>query len=287
MGHGWAQFRRTISRARAQTESLRHIYLGLTSDMNKIPGSYGAITSVSQEATNPSILSPPENVHSNCLRALDEVLSNLRTLEIKYMLERGPSAMSIPLLLRLKFKIKGKRKLKDTLRELHIHNDNLETLIKHLRKTIPCNLALSAHRVASMNVEPHAAVSHITPPQAEQTFSVPSTEDLIYLPPTVPPNAGGIAAISDPLQIPPLQIPPLQIPPLQIPPLQIPPPQIPPPQILHPTPSSASSRVRTSVGGVFQSSTSLSYEHEDNYSLHSGDRICPQCHQMCRGDLYS
>jgi len=82
--------------------------------MNRIPGSYGAITSAPQDATtNP--LPPPENVHSssNLTRALDEVLSELRALVVKYMLEQDLSAMSIPLLLRLQFKIKGKRDLKN------------------------------------------------------------------------------------------------------------------------------------------------------------------------------
>jgi len=262
MGHSWAQSRRTISFARGQTEGLRHIYLGLTSDMDKIPGSYGAITSASHDATtNP--LSPPENVHfnsSNLTRALDEVLSELRALEVKYMLEQNSSEMSIPLLLRLQFKIKGKRDLNRILRELHRHNDSLEKLTEHLRRTIPCNLALSAHQMASMNVESHAAVSHITPlvPQADQTLPTPFTEDLISLSPTVSLSSRDIPATSDPLQTP-------------------------LPLTLHLTSSSASSRVCMSVVGVFQSSTSfVSYEREDNYSLHSGDRICPQCHQMCR-----
>jgi len=263
MGHSWAQSRRKISLARGQTESLRHIYLGLASDMNRIPGNYSAITSAPQDATtNP--LSPPENVHfnsSNLIRALDEVLSDLRTLEVKYMPEQDPSAMSIPLLLRLQFKIKGKRDLNRILRELHRHNDSLEKLTDHLRKTIPCNLALSAHRMASMSIEPHTALSHITPPvpQADQMFPTPFTEDLISLSPTVSLSSRDIPATSDPLQTP-------------------------LPLTLHLTSSSASSRVCMSVVGVFQSSTSfVSYEREGNYSLHSGDRICPQCHQMCRG----
>ena len=257
MGHGRAQSRRTISLARGQTESLRQIYLSLTSDMNKIPGSYGAIASASQDATT-SPVSPLGDAHSNppnLIHTLNEVLSELRALELKYKLERDPPTMSIPLLLRLKFKIKGKRDLKIILGELQRHNSNLETLTEHLRRTIPCNLALSAHRVASMNVEPHTAPPV---PEADQRPPTPFTEDLISLSPSISLNAGDIAAISDTSRNP---LP------------------------LHTMSSSASSRVRTPVGGVFQSSTSfVSYEREDNYSLHEGDRICPQCHQMCRGD---
>jgi len=47
--------------------------------MNRIPGSYGALNNESQDASaNPSVLSPPEDVHPSSpilIRALDEALS--------------------------------------------------------------------------------------------------------------------------------------------------------------------------------------------------------------------
>ena len=216
--------------------------------------------------TSPSAIPPPENDDSSSssaelIRALDEVLSELRALEIKYMLEPDSSdrhAMKVPLLLRLKFRIKGNRDLKATLEELRRHNEDLKTMTKDLRETIQCNLAISAHRINSMEVEP---AGYRTPPQADEVFSVLFTEDLIDLSPSISLDAGGGPAVDNLLRISPYLTPDLAL-------------------------SAASSRVDMSASGVFKSSGSfISYEREDNYSVykHKGDKICTQCHQVCHG----
>jgi len=175
------------------------------------------------------------------------------------MLEPGTSdgpAMTVPFLLRLKFRYKGNRDLKAILRELRRHNEDLKAMTKDMRKTIQYTLAISAHR---MNSEP---AGHITPPQADEAFSTLSIEDLIVLSPSISLDAGDATAVlvDDPFRIPPLLISDLMS-------------------------STASSRVDMSAG-VFESSTSfISYEREDNYSVYKekGDKICTHCHQVCRG----
>jgi len=270
MAHSWAESRRTISLARNRTEEVRQTYLRLISDMDQIPTRYGPIICEPQHVTNHAIISlensDADSSSTEVIRALDEVLSELRALEIKYMLQPDSSdgpAIKIPFLLRLKFKIKGKRNLKAILKELRRHNENLKAMTKDLRKTIQCNLAISAHRLNSMNAEIHPTAYHITPPQADDGFSVLSTEDLIVLSPTISLDTGATAVLVDG------------------------PPRIPPLLTSDSTSSAASSRVDMSVG-VFESSTSfISYEYEDNYSVNKlkGDKICTQCHQVCRGGL--
>jgi len=276
----WAQLRRTIAFVRGQTESLRHIYLDLDSGTSGIPG---AITSDPQDATNPSVMHPPGNVHlnsPNIIRALDEVLSELRTLEIEYMLEQHPSnvgrpELNIPFLLRLKFQIKGKRDLKTILAELERRNEDMKAMIKELREIAQWKCRTSARQMSHVEPSPTAA-DHITPPEVEPSFSVAGIEgSTLDAPPagvtplpaggtpppahaSMPPGAGDTTAIDNP-------------------------------------PRSASSHAGTSLanfghgtntdGGEFQSAESFaSYEHEDNYSTHTGDQICKQCHQVWRRD---
>ena len=242
----------------------------MNSDMHQIPARYEAIIrEVSPQhahVANPSVISPPGTTGSDSsstelIRALDEVLSELRALEIKYMLETDSSdglAIKVPFLLRLKFRTKGRRKLEAILGELRRHNEDLKTMTRDLRKAIQCNIAISAHRMNSMGAEPHPATCHITS-QADEEFL---TEDLIVLSPTISFDSGGAAAVDDSH----------------------------PPLTSDSTPSAISSSVNMSAGGVFESSTSfISYEREDNYSIYKdkGDKICTQCHQMCRGAGYS
>ena len=140
----WAQLRRTISFVRGQTESLRHTYgyLSLNTSMSHTPGSYRAMTSESQDATNPLILLPQGNVYrnsANIIQALDEALSELRALEIRYMLDQelsniGGATLNIPFWLRLIFRIKGKRNLEGILVELERCNDDLKAMIKELQE---------------------------------------------------------------------------------------------------------------------------------------------------------
>ena len=271
MGRSWAQSRRTISLARHQTEEVRQTYFRLNSDMYQIPTGYGATThEVPPEhahTTNPPVVYTPGTSDARSsstvvIRALDEVLSELRVFEHKYRLEPefsdGP-AVKVPLLLRLKFRCKGNRDLKAILGELRRHNEDLRAMTRDLRKTIRCNLAISAHRMNSIQVEP---AGHITPPQADEGFSTLSTEDLIDLSPSISPDARDATAVDDPL----------------------------PPITPDPTLSATGSQVNISATGVFESSASfISYEHEDNYSINKlrGDKICTHCHQMCRGAGYS
>jgi len=264
MAHSW---RLAISLERHRAEEARQTYLHLNSE---VPSRYGTIIHEPQHAhaSNPSVICPLENSDSSfteVIRALDEVLSELRALETKYMLQPvssdGP-AIKTPFLLRLKFRINGKRKLKAILGELRRHNEDLKMMTKDLRKTIQCNLAISAHRMNSMNAEPHHTACHITPPQADEGSSMLVTEDLIDLSPSISLDAGEATVVEDPL----------------------------PPLTSDSTSSAASSRVNMSAGGTFESSTSfISYEHEDNYSINKlrGDKICTHCHQMCRGAGYS
>jgi len=148
----WAQSRRTISFVRSQTESRRHIYLGLNSDMTHIHGGYEALIGESRDASNPSVLHTPGNVHPNppnIIRALDEVLSELRRLETKYMFEQHPSniggaTLNIPFLVRLKFRIKGKRDLKGLLAELERRNEDMKAMTKEMREIARWNLETSA-----------------------------------------------------------------------------------------------------------------------------------------------
>ena len=277
MGHDtWAQSRRTISFVRGQTESLRRIYLSLNSDMNQIPGSYGAITSEPQDTTNPSVLPPPGNVHPNppnIIRALDEVLSVLRTLEVKYMLEQDPfntsgAVLDIPFLLRLKFQIKGKRDLKAIVAELERRNENIKAMTEELREIGRWNLEISARQMS--NVDPSPTAGHIVP-EVGLNFStscINSSLDAPHvgttLPPThasMPPRAGDTTAINNP-----------------------------------PRPPSSHARHSISSSGhgintyerEFESSESLrSLERQDNYSTHTGDKICTQCHQVWRRDSNS
>ena len=251
-------------------------YFRLNSGMYHIPTGYGATAHEGPpeyaNAASPSVVPTPEQavqVSSSVvvIRALDEVLSELRALEIKYMLEpdlSGGPAIKVPFLLRLKFRCKGNRDLKAILGELRRHNEDLKAMTKDLRKTIRCNLAMSAHRMNSMGVEIHPATGHITPPQADEGFSTLSTEDLIVLSPTISLDVGDATAVDDPPRIPPRLTSALAS-------------------------SAASSRVDMSAG-VFESSTTfISYEREDNYSVNKlkGDKICTQCHQVCRGVGYS
>jgi len=273
----WAQLRRTISFVRGQTASLRHIYLRLNSSMSDIA------ESEPQDPTNPSVLRPLGNVDPNSpniIRAIDEVLSELRSLEIKYMLEQHPSnidgtALDIPFLLRLKFQIKGKRDLKAILAELERRNEDMKAMIKELREIARWNFKISACQMPNVEPSPTAA-DHITPPEVDPSLSIPcmrSSNQAVppagatpppmggTYPPvhaSMPPRAGDTTAIDNP-------------------------------------PRPASSHAGTSLanfghginteGGEFQSSESFaSYEREDNYSIHTGDQICKQCHQVWRRD---
>ena len=310
MGHDtWAQFRRTISFVQGQTESLRYTYLRLNSDMNSIPGGYGVITREPQDATNPSMLSPPRNIHPNSpniIQALDGALSELRTLEMKYMLDRdshntNTPTLDIPFLLRLRFRIKGKRALKATLAELEKRNEDMKAMIKELREIVRWNLEISTHQIPKVptaghiTLEPSLSIPSIpnssldtppvdtTLPPVDKTFSpVDTTLSLVdttlspvdttlppvdaALPPahaSMPPRVGGTAEIGSP----------------------------PRPSSFHARLPFASSKRRTSpygefrYSGSFQSSGSfISHEREDNYSTHTGDKICTQCHQVWRRD---
>jgi len=271
MGRSWAQSRRTISLTRHQTEEVRQTYFRLNSEMYQIPTGYGAtIHEVPPElvhATKPPVVSTPGTNDARpsstvVIRALDEVLSELGAFEHKYRLEPESSvgpAMKVPLLLRLKFRCKANRDLKAILGELRRHNEDLKAMTNDLRKTIRCNLAISAHRMNSMKVEP---AGYITPRQADEGFSALSTEDLIDLSPSISPDARDATAVEDPL------------------------PPITPDSML----SATSSQVNICATSVFESSASfISYEHEDNYSINKlrGDKICTHCHQMCRGAGYS
>ena len=243
--------------------------------MHQVPARYqGTIHDAPPQRaqiTTPTAVPPPENGDSSSsstevIRALDEVLSELRALEIKYMLEpdsSGRPVKKVPLLIRLRFRCKGNRDLKAILRELRRHKKDLKAMTKDLRETIQCNLAISANRINSINVDLHqSAACQITPPhQAGEGFSMFETGDLIDLSPSISLGAGDAPAVDDP-----------------------------PPPLPDSTPSIASSRVSMSLSGVFESSGSfISYEREDNYSVfkHKGDKVCTQCHQVCRGARYS
>jgi len=273
MAHGWA---RTISLERHRTEEVRQTYLRLNFDMDQIPTRYGTTIHEPQHVhATPSIMVPRGNGDSNSrviemIRALDGILSELSVLEIKYMLQSDSSdgpAIKIPFLLRLKFRIKGKRELRATLGELRRHNEVLKATTKDLRKAVQYSLAISAHRMNSMNAEIHPAAGQIVPSQqADGGFSTLSIVDLIDLSPSISPDVWDADAV-----------------------LFDDTPRIPPPLASKSTSSAASSRVDMSLG-VFESSTSfISYEREDNYSVNKlrGDKICTQCHQMCRGAGYS
>ena len=177
------------------------------------------------------------------------------------MLQPGSSVIKIPFVVRLKFRVGGKRKLKTVLGELRRHNEDLKAMVKDLREAVQYNLAISAHRTNSTNIELHPAAGHIATPQADGG----STEDLIDLSPSISLDAGDAATV-----------------------LVNNPPRI------HPLPTSdlASSTESFRVDmptGVFESSASfISYEREDNYSIYKdkGDKICTHCHQMCRGARY-
>ena len=265
MAHSW---RRTISLERHRAEKGRQTYIRLSSDMDQIPTRYGATVHDHQNAhsTNPSVISPLEGDSNSSatevIQVLDEILSELRALEIEYMLQTVSPTPKIPFLLRLKFRIEGKRKLKTTLGELRRHNEDLKVMIKDLREAVQYNLAISAIRTNSTNIEVHPAAGHIPTSQADGGFSTLSTEDLIDLSPSRSRNSEDATA-DDPLQIPPLPT-------------------------SDPTSSTASPRISTSAG-VFESpASSISYEREDNYSIYKdkGDTICTQCHQMCCGTRY-
>ncbi|KAF8426712.1 hypothetical protein EV426DRAFT_572602 [Tirmania nivea] len=243
--------------------------------MNHIPGSYGAITGEPQDTTNPSVIPPPRNIHpnfTNLIRALDEALSELRTLEIKYMLERDPSnnnggALNIPFLLRLKFRIKGKRDLETILAELERHNWGLKGMIEEVRKIVRWNLEISARQMP--NVEPRPTADKRIPPEVETSFSITGIESSnldsppvdAILPPahiSIPLPAEDTTAIDNPPQ---------------------------PPSSLARRSSASFERGIDTYGREFQSSDSFtSYERQDNYSIHTGDQICTQCHQVWRKD---
>ena len=267
MTHSW---QRTISLERHRAEKVRQTYIRLSSDMDQIPTRYGATVHDPQHAhaTNPSVIPPLENSDSNSstiavIQVLDEILSELRALEIKYMLQPVSSTTKIPFLLRLKFRIEGKRKLKTILGELRRHNGDLKAMIKDLREAAQYNLAMSTHRTNSTNIKLHPITGHIPASQADGGFSTLSIEDLIDLSPSISLDARDATAVlvDDPLPLP----------------------------TGDSTPLTASSRVNMSVGGAFESpASSISYEREDNYSIYKdkGDTICTQCHQMCRGARY-
>ena len=270
MTHGW---RRTISLERHRAEEVRQTYIRLSSDMDQTPPRYGATVHDPQHAhaINPSAIPRLESGDSNSsvtevIQVLDEILSELWALEVKCRLQPVSSTTEIPFLLRLKFTIEGKRKLKTTLGELQRHNDDLKAMVKDLREAVQYNLAISAQQTNSMNIELHPTSGHIATSQADGGLSTLRMEDLIDLSPSISLDAGDATAVlvHDPLQIPPLPT-------------------------SGPTPSTASSPVSMSAGGVFESpASSISYEREDNYSIYKdkGDTICTQCHQMCRGARY-
>jgi len=313
----WAQLRRTIPFVREQTESLRHIYLDLDSGISGIPG---AITSEPQDTTNLPVLRLPGNVYPNSpniIRALDEVLSELRTLEIKYMLEQDPSnidgpALNIPFLLRLKFQVKGKRDLKTILAELGGRNEDMMAITKELREMAQWKFKTSARQMS--NVEPGPTTGHVSPLEVEPSFPIASIESpALVAPPaggtplpvgwTTPPAGGTpLPAGGTPLPAggttPPVGDTPLPTP-LPVggtPPAHA---SIPPrageTTAIDNPPRPPSSHARASVtsfrygintdGREFQSAESFaSYERQDNYSTHTGDQICKQCHQVWRRD---
>jgi len=317
--------------------------------MCNIPTGYGAtiheVPLQQAHATHPSAVSPPENGDSSSsstelIHALDEVLSELRALEIKYLLEPDSSdgpAIKAPFLLRLKFRCKGNRDLKAILGELRRHNEDLKAMTNDLRETIRCNLAMSAHRMNPMGVEIHPATGHITPPQADAGFSTLSTEDLVvrwnfeitarqmpHVEPSptaghiTPPGAEPSSAIpcieNSNLDAPPVGMtPPCPVgttpPPVggEVPTVdrEVPPGdgELPPARTSMPPrardytaiDNPPSSHARPSFTGSwhginthgreFHSSDSFSsHEREDNYSTHTGDKICTQCHQVWRRD---
>ena len=107
--------------------------------MSHTPGRYGAMTNEPQDATN---LPPQGNVYrnsANIIQALDEALSELGNLEIRYKLDRdlsntGGATLNFPFWLRLEFRIKGKRNLEGILVELERCNDDLKAMIKELQE---------------------------------------------------------------------------------------------------------------------------------------------------------
>jgi len=143
----------------------------------------------------------------------------------------------------------------------------MKAMTKELREIARWNLETSARQVS--DIEPSPTAGHITPLEVDSSFSIPYIEgSSLDAPPvgvtpppahaSVPPRAGDTTAIDNP-------------------------------------PRSASSHAGTSLanfghgtntdGGEFQSAESFaSYEHEDNYSTHTGDQICKQCHQVWRRD---
>ena len=299
----WAQFRRTISFVRGQTESLRHTYLSLNPGMSDTPGSDGAMTSESQDATNPLVLPPPGNIYRNSpniIQVLDEALSELRTLETKYMPDRDPpnigsAALNIPFWLRLTFRVRGKRNLKGILAELERRNDDLKAMIKELREIAQWNLETSARQMS--NVAHNPAATHTTLPEVEPGSSVPYTANSspdnppmdAILPPahgTTPPEAG-----------PGVSMPCIQNSNADTAPTGV---TLPPAHASmlpragdtnavdnppYAAPSFAGSGYRTNMSGEFHSADSFSsYERQDNYSTHTGDKICIQCHQVWRRD---
>ena len=165
MAHGW---RRTISLERHRAEEVRRTYIRLISDMDQIPTTYEPTVYDPQhaQATSPSAIPSLESGDSNfsitdVIQVLDEILSELRALEVKYMLQPVSSTANTPFLLRLKFQIEGKRKLKTTLGELRRHNEDLKAMIKDLRESVQYNLVISAYRTNSTNIELHPAAGHI------------------------------------------------------------------------------------------------------------------------------
>ena len=176
--------------------------------MHQVPARYqGTIHDAPPQRaqiTTPTAVPPPENGDSSSsstevIRALDEVLSELRALEIKYMLEpdsSGRPVKKVPLLIRLRFRCKGNRDLKAILRELRRHKKDLKAMTKDLRETIQCNLAISANRINSINVDLHqSAACQITPPQAGEGLSMLETGDLIDLSPSISLDAGDVAVV--------------------------------------------------------------------------------------------
>jgi len=196
------------------------------------------------------------------------------------MLERdscgsGVAAINIPFPLRLQFRIKGKRELKAILAELDSHNEDIKAMTEELRKIVRWNLEISASQMS--NIDPSPTAGHITPPNIDPTCPIPSIENSslgappvgAILPPvgvtlplasatpppvnaSMPPRAGGTTAIDNPPR---------------------------PPSL-----ASSGHGINT-YGREFHSSDSFtSYEWQDNYSTHTGDKICTQCHQVWRRD---
>jgi len=295
----WAQLRRTISFVRGQTESLRHIYLDLDSGMSDTPG---AITSEGQDTATSAV---PPGMHPNSpniIRALDEVLSELRTLEIKYMLEQHPSniggpPLNIPFLLRLKFQIRGKRDLRAILAELERRNEDMKAMIKDLREIAQWRCKTSARQ---MNCEPSPTAGHTTPLEVEPSFPIAGRENSTLDAPSALPAGGTplpgggttppVGATPPPVGAtpPPVDATPppgnASMPPRAGDTAAIDNPPRPASSLAEPSLANFGHGINT-YGREFQSAESFaSYEREDNYSTHTGDQICKQCHQVWRRD---